>query len=482
MSQSSRHSRRARAFRIFLSACLVTTVMLALPASGQGGVANLASPEPLASVHPGSQLDSLVARALASNPELQAARARVAAARSRVGPAGLLSDPMLMVGLINVPISPPSFTSDDMTMKMIGVLQSIPFPGKLRIRRDVAERESAVALAALQSAQLGVARKVKEGYYEIVFLDRSVDIVRRSATNMSDLARVTEASYAVGRGEQADVLKARMEAGAVGASASALLERRRSALADLNRLLALPPESELEQPEIPPAVIAAAVEPNAAKVHFVASTLGARAAGSSLLPLDQLQASAGVRNPELRLRDAHVAAQAERVRLARKEYSPDFDVTLQYGQRSGRSAGTMGGEQGKPRSDMISAQVSFPLRFRRGAVQGKYVAEAQSELTAVAAERSAQADEVRAEVAALYNDAERARTQLAIYVKAVLPQGRAALASATGSYRTGKSGLLEVLDSQSTLLTYETEYHRALTDFAKAVSGLEQVTGTEVLR
>ncbi len=142
----------------------------------------------------------------------------------------------------------------------------------------------------------------------------------------------------------------------------------------------------------------------------------------------------------------------------------------------------MGGERGEPRSDMISAQVSFPLRLRRRAVQGKYVAEAQSELTAVAAERSAQTDEVRAEVAALYNDAERARTQLAIYVKAVLPQGRAALESAIGSYRTGKSGLLEVLDSQSTLLTYETEYHRALSDFAKAVSGLEQVTGTEVLR
>ncbi|HXG70424.1 MAG TPA: TolC family protein, partial [Gemmatimonadaceae bacterium] len=470
-----------RAFRTLLT-CLLTTAMFVSRAFGQGGIADRASPEAVVGINPGSQLDSLVARALANNPELQAARARAAAARSRVGPAGLWSDPMLMVGLLNVPISPPSFTSDDMTRKMIGLLQSVPYPGKLRTRRDVAERESAVAIAALQSAQLRVARKVKEGYYEIIFLDRSVDIVRRSATNMSDLARVTEASYAVGRGEQADVLKARMEAAAVGASASALLERRRSALADLNRLLALPPESELGQPGIPTAITAAAVEPNAARIHFVASTLGARAAGSSLLPLDQLQASAVVRNPELRLRDAHIAAQAARVRLARKEYSPDFDVTLQYGQRSGRAEGTMGGERGEPRSDMISAQVSFPLRLRRRAVQGKYVAEAQSELTAVAAERSAQADEVRAEVAALYNDAERARTQLAIYVKAVLPQGRGALASAIGSYRTGKSGLLEVLDSQSTLLTYETEYHRALADFAKAVSGLEQVTGTEVLR
>src|ERR1051326_2256284 len=44
-------------------------------------------------------LDSLIARAIAVNPRITAARRRVDAARARVGPAGARPDPMLMAGI-----------------------------------------------------------------------------------------------------------------------------------------------------------------------------------------------------------------------------------------------------------------------------------------------------------------------------------------------------------------------------------------------
>lgn len=422
-------------------------------------------------------LDALIGTAVEGNPAIAAAKARLDAARARIGPAGLRSDPMLMAGIVNVPISPLSLTAEDMTMKMIGIQQNFPFPGKLSLRRRVAEREAATARAAVDSTRSAVVRRVKESYFELFYLDRALEIVERNQKVLGDFASVTEARYAVGSGTQQDLLKARAEASAQAENASMLLENRRSELASLNALLDRQSDSPV-QPELPQSIRSAAIQPDASRITFLSNTLGSRVSDSPLLPLEELQARAAVSSLRLKTYDALISAQAERVALARKEYMPDFDVSIQYGQRSGFSAG-MGGTS---RSDMISAQVSLPLRIHKGALQGQQVAEARAELAAVGAERQEQVNEVRSEAARLFNELERSRTQLAIYQKAVLPQGRAVLASTIASYRSGKSDLLTLLESQATLFTYETTYYRALTDFAKNLAALEQVVGGEVLR
>src|SRR5690349_19562456 len=62
-------------------------------------------------------IDSLVKIAVARNADLTAANARVDGTRNRIAPAGARPDPMLMLGVLNVPVLSPSFTDDDMTMK-----------------------------------------------------------------------------------------------------------------------------------------------------------------------------------------------------------------------------------------------------------------------------------------------------------------------------------------------------------------------------
>ena len=78
-------------------------------------------------------------------------------------------------------------------------------------------------------------------------------------------------------------------------------------------------------------------------------------------------------------------------------------------------------------------------------------------------------------------DIDRARTHLALYAKALVPQGRAMLTSATSSYQVGKGDLRDVLDAQASLFTYETDNARAIADFAKQLAELERVVGTEVV-
>lgn len=427
-----------------------------------------------------ADLSALIGQALAVNPRIVAAQRRVDAARARVSPAGLMPDPMLMVGIQNYPLGrtpstgahgEPSSASgpDPMTMRMVGIEQSIPYPGKLSLRRTAADREVDVTRASLDGAARDVVRDVRTAYYELAFVEQALTIVGRNRDVLAGLIKVTEARYAVGTAGQQDILKARVEATRLAETAATLTEQRHGTLARLNALLDRPSESPIERPTVPAPVTRAAVT-SSGEIRFASAALGARVADSPLPPLPDLQDAAVRNSPELHEQNAMIAAQSARLALARKEALPDVDVSVQYGQRGG----------GLP--DMVSAAVSVPLPIFKGRKQDQAVTEADAQLAALNADRDAKVNDVRAEVASLVSQLERSRTQLALYVKALLPEARASLTSATASYQVGRVEFLTVLDDQATVFNYETEYFRALSDFATKLAELERLTGEEVVR
>ena len=431
---------------------------------------------------PGSALEALVRQSLTVNPAVLAAQRRVDAARARVLPAGLPQDPMLMAGIQNLPLgrmpstpSMPGMTTssngpDPMTMRMIGISQTIPYPGKLSLRRQEAEREVDAASASLEATTRQVVRDVKDSYYELAFVDQALSIVNRNRDVLAGFVRVTEGRYSVGVSGQQDVLKANVEATRLAETAVTLTEQRRAAVARLNAILDRPSETPVDNPAIPTAVARAAVPQSAGDIRFTSAALGSRAADSPLPSVADLQETGIRQNPEIRESDAMIAAQAARLQLARKDVLPDFDVSFQYGQRGG----------GLP--DMVTALVSVPLPIFKGRKQNQLSTEANAELSALRAERAAKVNEVRVEVARLVSELERSRAQLALYVKALLPQARASLTSATSSYQVSRVDFLTVLDNQSTVFNYETEYFRVLSDFAKNLAELERVVGKEIIQ
>jgi outer membrane protein, heavy metal efflux system len=428
-------------------------------------------------------VDSLVARAMAVNPRLLAAHHRVDAAHARVGPAGARPDPMLMAGIQNLPITSEKVTStephltpvktssgpDPMTMRMLGVSQSLPYPGKLALRRRAAAFGLDAARAEEDAARLQVARDVRRIYYAIAYGDRALDIIERNRLVLLDVMKATEVRYSVGGGAQTDILRARVEATRLGEEAVALREERRASLAALNVLLDLPSETPLDSTFIPQRIARAAVAESAGTIRFESASLGSRVADSPLPPLTALQTRALERSPTLRAHEAMISAQSARVELARKDHLPDFDVSLQYGQRPGLP-------------DMITAIVALPIPIQRGSKQNQLVQESRDELSALGAEHHALRNEIRGDVARLYAELQRDRAQLALYVKAIIPQGRAALESAVANYQVARSDFLSLLDAQSTLFNYETAYFRTLSSFAKTLAELEQVVGEEILR
>lgn len=419
------------------------------------------------SAHAEAQLDSLIAIAVLVNPAVHAAQQRVHAAQARIGPAGALPDPMLSFGIMNLPVREPGF-SDFMTMKTVGAAQMLPFPGKRALAERTAELEVRAAEAALESVRRDVVADVRKAWYDLALLDRTLAIMEANQTLLVNFIQVTESRYATGTGGQQDILKAQVETSRLAEQAVAITEQRRAALARLNGVLDRPSDTPVVEPHVPQSIARAAIARDPNRIRFTSSALGARAADSPFPALEEMQQRAVANSPVLAAHEARIAAQAARVQLARKAWLPDFDLSLQYGQRADRS-------------DMVSVMVSVPVPLHKAERQDQQVAEAQAELAAMQAEHHVMVNQLRADIAEIHADLERDRAQLALFVASIIPQGRASLESAVSAFQVGRADFLTLLENQTTLYNYETAYYRALANFAKSVAELERVTGIEVL-
>lgn len=420
-------------------------------------------------------LASLLADAEANNPRILAAAKSAEAAEARVPQAGALPDPMLGVGVMNLPVADPSLGRDMMTMTTVEIGERFPWPGKLGMREEVARLTAEAARFEVERTRQDVLAQVKATYYRIYLLDRALDVTGRNETLVGDLAQLTSARYAVGTGAQPDVLKAQVERTRLSDRAIQLAEQRTGAVARLNALLGRPTDTPVPDTELPEALTTAALGDDKAALSFATAALdGIGAAGEQrTLPgiptVAELQSMALAHNPMIQAHVRRVAAQDRAVALAGKARLPDVNVSVGYGRRPDFG-------------DFANLMVSVPLPVFAGRKQDQAVIEEAAVLEEHRARHHAMVDELNAEIASLAASLRRARDQLVLLNDGILPQAQTALSSATASYQVGRVDFLTLLDAQVTLYQLELDYHQLLSDFAADMAALERAVGTEVIR
>lgn len=124
-------------------------------------------------------LPSLIAEALENNPEIQAAYQEREAAQQRIGPAEALDDPMLEAGVINAPLASSPFNREDMTMKMIGLSQRLPFPGKRGLRKDVAAKDAEAIEQGYHETVNRVVHDLKIAYFDLGLTLEMIKLVKK---------------------------------------------------------------------------------------------------------------------------------------------------------------------------------------------------------------------------------------------------------------------------------------------------------------
>ncbi len=103
------------------------------------------------------------------------------------------------------------FSNSDFAYIGLGASQELPYPGKLRLKGDVANREADTQQAQADVVRTSVAEQVKLIYLRLSYLEGTVAILQRDESLLLPLIQSGLARYSVGQGSQADVLKAQID-------------------------------------------------------------------------------------------------------------------------------------------------------------------------------------------------------------------------------------------------------------------------------
>jgi outer membrane protein, heavy metal efflux system len=400
---------------------------------------SLAAPLARAESQPSDAADpallALIDEALAHNPELLASRQLELAALARPVQAAARPGPTVGVFYQNDGVRP-SLGREPMTLLGISGGQDIPYPGKLGLRRQVAQAEAGVAALDVERTRLSLVGSVKRAYYGLLLARGLAALALEQHNVLQEMRETARVRYASAVGSQQEMLRTQMEGTRVQALHAQHHAEARARLAQLNALLGRPADTPVD---------------TTASLPLRPETRSAA----------EVVAWSEANSPELKAAALATERDERAVVLARLEFKPDFNV----------QGGLMYRGSLPP---MWQASVSVALPSRARASGG--LAEAQARVAASKARLEDVRVRLRATVEQRLALLEAAQQIEATYRDGLLPQGDLAVQSATASVAAGQGSQLGVLASVAALLDDRTDYLRLLATHAAEAARLEEAS------
>ena len=392
-------------------------------------------------------LPNLINEALKSNPEILAARKAVEAAQARIVQARSLDDPELNFESWAIPLNQPT-NLDQANMHMVNLRQRFPFPGKLRLRGEVASQEEAMAAARHRAKEREVIAAVKKAYYDLFMADRNIQITQEQLALLERILKTVETRYAVGKVTQQDVIKAQVEQSDL-LNRLIVAEREHHHIeARLNTLLNRPPG----------APIGPTVEREPPTTTFEQEELYRLTIDSSP---EILGSASGVKRAEL----SHELA-------IRNQKYPDFMLGLGYWYNpQGNFHHTCSG--------MLTLTIPF---FWTKAKHDKEVEEASAQIARAEATYRAMKNLALFEVRENLVTLNSARQSVALYRTGLIPQAELSLKAAEAAYQTGRLEFTGLLEAERALRDVRLGYYRALVALEQSLADLERAVGRDMLQ
>ena len=387
---------------------------------------------------------SEVYRLAAAAPRVAAATSLAAAAEARVPSAKRPPDPALQLGFMNREL-PSLAPMDPLGMTQIQIMQMLPLGGKLRLAGRAAANTANAAKARATDVRWDTRARAAMQFYDLYAAAAQVDIAVDNKRLVQDIAKVSQAMYAVGDAKQADVLRAQVEIARMTEDITRMESMRAAMAAKLAATL-----------DLPAGTVTAAAKPPVMP--------------NDLPQLDSLIAEAERNRPMITAGVMELRAARAGEALARKELWPDLEVGVQYGWRTGE----MGTE--RMGSLMLGANVPIYARSRQLKMREETAAMrgmAEADLAAMRAD-------TRGRMAELYADYTRARNLRTLYRTTVLPQAEATVTASFAAYRVGDVNLMTLLDNQMTVNRYRQELITLDAEQGKAIAEMEMLLGREL--
>ncbi len=414
----------ASALGPWLRAALLV-VLLAGGAKGWAAPADAAKPseQPTDPV-----LKGLIDESLAALPELARARATAKAERERVSQVGALPDPMLQLGVQNDGFTSWQVGKMETSWYSVMASQTFPWPGKLRLRSEVAEFAASQADQSTARLRLSTEADVRRAYLSLLLARDHLALLDRLEAISQKSVTAARTRYEAGTGAQSDLLRAQLELTRIKQRRWTIEVQVDTAQQALNRLRGHP----LDEPIEPP-------------VHLADLSLPALPDEAAALQ-DALD-----RSPELAAARLGVTEGERSLSLARKSYLPDFTV----------SAGVM--PRGGDFPPMWLVSVGGTLPVFAGSKQSRAVVESEARVAAGASNVQALEQVLRLRARQRVTALRATLETIRLYRDGLLVQSEATAESTRAQYEVGKVTFASVLEANAGFIADEDGFLQVLT-------------------
>lgn len=416
-----------RRTRMRAHVCALATMVLLMGADAIAQPEGAAARARLATVDPVA--DELVAEALQNNVDVTRGQAEVDAAQSRISPARTLPDPSFGYNLQNEGYR---WSVGDNESSFVGMMfsQALPFPGKLSLAGRIAESEARQVESALPPRiALSLEARVRRAYYDLLNARAQLALIDERQRTWEQIEGTVRERYAVGLGEQQDLLRTHIELVRLDESRADQEASVTSKLAELNRLVQRPQDTPVD-------------------------TRAALSDHPDVPPLAQIVSTVLEKSPELAAARDAINTSGLSVDLAKLAFLPDFVVSGGPMLRGSMSPMWQAG-----------VGISLPIYFRSR--QQKRLDEAQARRRSSEAQQTSLGLELELRTRERVASLTAALRVLKLYRDGVLPLDQLSLDAALASYRTGKVPFVTVLEALNALYADRALYLTRLADAEK---------------
>ncbi|MCX5709146.1 MAG: TolC family protein [Candidatus Omnitrophica bacterium] len=392
----------------------------------------------------GVYLNSLIGEALNNNPQIQAAKLRYEAAKTRIRLLRTLQDPKFEYEYDKIVSSMISrATNESMApMRTFSISQEFPFPTKLFLRRAAAQKEANAYEQEYKETERKVIKEVKEVYAQLYLSSKKIQLTNENLSLLSQFIEVANKKYSVNKANLQDALKAQVEYSKLS-----------------NQLVLLEQEEKIAQSRLSSLLNRSSDIPTGILEDIASKNLD--------LSEEKIEKLTKESRPELKSFKEMVRKSEIDYSLAKQEYLPDFMVKYKREERNGGMgswAGTLG--------------MTIPIWFWEK--QDSFVREAKANVGVANADYRAEENVILFESKAALARFNAAKKLVGIYETGVLPQALAALQTAQRGYEADKISFLDLLDSLRTLKDFQMEYFEARANMENALADLERSVGTDL--
>ncbi|MFC1671907.1 TolC family protein [Planctomycetota bacterium] len=387
-----------------------------------------------------AELGHYLTYAAISNPGLEAAFDRWAAAVERIPQALALKDPTFsythFIEEVETRVGPQKFN--------VGLSQMFPWFGKRELRGNVVAREADAESQRFLAAKLKLFYRVKYAYYEYYYLGRAIAVTQENVRLLTSLESVVRTKYQAGSVPHSALIRIQVGLAELEDRLRSLQDLRIPVMAGLNAALGRSDDAPLPWPkEVPRANVS--------------------------ITDAQLVSWLKENNPELRSIDFKAAEEETAIKLAGKNRFPDVTFGVAYV------------ETDDTNDDPVTATIAVNLPIWTG----KYLAQENEARAKYRTIVNTRADREHALVSDLkmaafgFRDAER---KVGLYRDTLIPKAEQGFKVTRQAFEAGKADVLDLVDAEKILLEFTLSRERALANRAQRLAEMEMLVGKEIPR